>query len=715
MNMALTDVDIDVITKALGRPPNEVESAIFENLWSEHCAYRSSKPLLATMPTHGDNVVVGPGDDAAVIKFADGLVLAVAMESHNHPSYVDPYDGAATGVGGIVRDVISMGAKPIALMDCLYFGSCEKEKNRYLFEHVVAGISDYGNCIGVPVVNGEVLFHPSFDGNPLVNVACIGISKEDEIITGRVKTPGSYILLIGSTTGRDGLGGASFASRDLSEESEATDRPSVQIGDPYTEKLLIDATLKATQTGHVLACRDLGAAGLSGASAEMCSTFGGRISLDAVPLREAHMSPMEILVSESQERMVLEVSPEHVDEILAIAGKYDLNGAVIGQVIAEPRYVVEHKGSVVADIPIKLLTEGAPLCTPPNSAAAEVKEHLLSPRKAALRERMMGILSSPNIAAKEWVYRQYDHEVQVRTVVKPGNGAAVLKISGCKGIALSSGCNPQQVALDPFKGSVNTVVERAMDLAVKGAEPGAFVNCLNFGNPERADIYHQLEQAVEGLAHAARILGIPIVGGNVSLYNESEEYQTAIIPTPSIGIIGYVPDVTKCPPAVFRQEGDVIILIGTMSSEYGGSEYSTLFGLNGSVPEPHSDIKETIDTLTGLVQSGGITAASAVSRGGVVATLAKMCRDIGAAIDLSACIRHEDEIFSESPGTAVISVPPRDVNRVIDTLTSSGVPNATIGKASGNELIISVLDSTLILPLALIQECLDALTHRMVA
>ncbi|MGZ4903644.1 MAG: phosphoribosylformylglycinamidine synthase subunit PurL [Halobacteriota archaeon] len=712
--MALTDVDIDVITGALGRPPNEVESAIFENLWSEHCAYRSSKPLLATMPTTGDNVVIGPGDDAAVIKFADGLVLAVAMESHNHPSYVDPYDGAATGVGGIVRDVISMGAKPIALMDCLYFGSSEKQKNRYLFEHVVAGISDYGNCIGVPVVNGEVLFHPSFDGNPLVNVACIGISKEDQIITGRVKTPGSHILLIGSTTGRDGLGGASFASRDLSEESEATDRPSVQIGDPYTEKLLIDATLEATQTGHVLACRDLGAAGLSGASAEMCSTFGGRISLDAVPLREANMSPMEILVSESQERMVLEVLPEHLDEILAIADKYDLNGAVIGQVIEEPRYVVEHKGSVVADIPIKLLTEGAPLCTP-DTAAVEVKERVVPLSKAALRERVMSVLSSPNVAAKDWVYRQYDHEVQVRTVIKPGNGAAVLKISGCKGIAVSSGCNPQQVALDPFGGSVNTVFERAMDLAVKGAAPGAFVNCLNFGNPERADIYRQLEQAVAGLSHAARILGIPIVGGNVSLYNESEEYQTAIIPTPSIGIIGYIEDITKCPPAVFQQEDDVVILIGATSPENGGSEYSDLFGRNGSVPEPRSDVKQTIDTLIGLVQSGQITAASAVSRGGIVATLAKMCREMGAAINLSKCLQDEDEIFSETPGKAVISVSPPDVNRVVETLTSRGIPNATVGKAAGNELVIEVLDSTLILPLALIEECLNALSRRMVA
>ncbi|MGZ4901295.1 MAG: phosphoribosylformylglycinamidine synthase subunit PurL [Halobacteriota archaeon] len=711
--MALSDVDTAVISEALGRMPNEVESAIFENLWSEHCAYRSSKPLLITMPTSGDNVVIGPGDDAAVIKFADDIVLAVAMESHNHPSYVDPYDGAATGVGGIVRDVISMGAKPIALIDCLYFGSCEKAKNRYLFEHVVDGISDYGNCIGVPVVNGEVLFHPSFDGNPLVNVACVGICTKGQIVTGRVKTPGSHIVLVGSTTGRDGLGGASFASRDLSEESEATDRPSVQIGDPYTEKLLIDATLEATLTGHVLACRDLGAAGLSGASAEMCSTFGGRISLDAVPLREANMSPKEILVSESQERMVFEVLPEYVDEILAIARKYDLNAAVIGQVIEEPRYIVEHNGSVVADIPIKLLTEEAPLCTP-DKAPVEMKEYILPSREAPLHERVLRILSSPNVAAKDWVYRQYDHEVQTRTVVKPGNGAAVLAVSGGKGIALSSGCNAEQVAVDPFQGAANTVFDRAMELAIKGAKPSAFVNCLNFGNPERPEIYQQLDQAVAGLSHAARILRIPIVGGNVSLYNESEEYQTAIIPTPSIAIIGYIQDVLECPAAVFRQEGDIIVLIGKTSPEYGGSQYGTLFGLNGGVPEPPANMQKIIDTLTELVQSGKIVAASVVSRGGIVATLAKMCVDTGARINLSKCLRQDDEIFSESPGRAIISVSPEDADNVLETLTRRGIPNASIGNTVGQELIVNTLESKITLSLELIRQSLDTLSRRMV-
>ena len=712
MNMALSDVDTAVISDALGRLPNAVESAIFENLWSEHCAYRSSKPLLLTMPTSGDNVVIGPGDDAAVITFADDIVLAVAMESHNHPSYVDPYDGAATGVGGIVRDVISMGAKPIALIDCLYFGNSEKEKNRYLLEHVVAGISDYGNCIGVPVVNGEVLFHPSFDGNPLVNVACIGIATKGQTITGRVKKPGSHIVLIGSTTGRDGLGGASFASRDLSEESEASDRPSVQIGDPYTEKLLIDATLEATLTGHVLACRDLGAAGLSGASAEMCSTFGGRIWLDAVPLREANMSPMEILVSESQERIVFEVLPEHVEEVLAIARKYDLNAAVIGQVIQEPHYIVEHNGSVVADIPIKLLTEGAPLCTH-NNAPAKTKMGFIPSRQAPLRERVLRILSSPNVAAKDWVYRQYDHEVQTRTVVKPGDGAAVLAISGRKGIALSSGCNAEQVAIDPFKGAANTVFERAIELAIKGAKPSAFVNCLNFGNPERSEIYQQLDQAVAGLSHAARILGIPIVGGNVSLYNESEEYQTAIIPTPSIAIIGYVQDVSKCPAAVFKREGDIIILTGKTTPKYAGSQHSTLFGLNGGVPEPPSDVQKTIDTLTELVQSDKIAAASVVSKGGIVATLAKMCVDIGAAINLSKCLREDDEIFSESPGRVIMSVSPENVDSVRETLTRRGLPNASIGKTVGEELIVNTLESKVTLSLELIRQSLDSLSRRM--
>ena len=711
--MVLKEADERVISAALGRRPNDVESAIFENLWSEHCAYRTSKPLLQTMPTRGDIVIVGPGDDAAIIKLSDHLTLAIAMESHNHPWYVNPSDGAATGVGGIVRDIISMGAKPIALMDCLYFGSLKNEKNRYLFEHVVQGIGDYGNCIGVPVVNGEVLFHPSYDGNPLVNVVCIGLGQPDTLVTGRVKEPGSKIILIGSATGRDGLGGASFSSEILVRNlKRLTGLPS--IGDPYTEKLLIDATLEAVATGYVFACRDLGAAGLSGASAEMCSTFGGRIVLDAVPLREAGMTPREIMVSESQERMVLEVPPEHVQEILAIARKYDLNGAIIGEVINEPRYVVEFRGMVVADIPIKLLTEGAPLCTPERPKA---QSHLEQPqaRDLTLKEKAVRVLSSPNVATKEWVYRQYDHEVQTRTIVKPGSGAAVLSIDARRGIALSSGCNPTHVAKDQFQGAAGTVFENAMNLAVKGATPVAFVNCLNFGNPENADVFSQLERAVAGLSHAARILDTPIVGGNVSLYNESEEFHTAIIPTPSIGMVGILEDVSTVPPAVFQEKGDIVMMIGETYAEYGGSEYDEIFEIGGAVPQPRETIKTTIDALVKVVETGKITAATDISRGGIIAALGKMCKHVGAEVNLSGCLDNENELFSESSGRAILTVIPGSLNSVSAVLEAHDVPHATIGTVGGGALSITVGDSQLTLSLEIIERSLNTLNESMIA
>jgi phosphoribosylformylglycinamidine synthase len=710
--MVLKDSDARIITEALGRPPNEVEAAIFENLWSEHCAYRTSKPLLQTMPSNGEIVVVGPGDDAAIIKLSDKLALAIAMESHNHPSYVDPYDGAATGVGGIVRDVISMGAQPIALMDCLYFGSLEKEKNRYLFEHVVQGISDYGNCIGVPVVNGEVFFHPSYDGNPLVNVVCVGLCQVEEYVTARVKKVGSKIILMGSSTGRDGLGGASFASRDLSEESEASDRPSVQIGDPYTEKLLIDATLEVIGQGYVLACRDLGAAGLSGASAEMCSTLGGRIKLDAIPLRETGMTPREILVSESQERMVFEVSPEHVDDVLAIARKYDLNAAVIGEVIEEPNYIVEFRGDIVANIPIKLLTEGAPLCAP---GSPRDLPHSKKPavRGGTLQEKALQVLSSLNIASKEWIYSQYDHEVQTRTIVKPGEGAAVISIDASRGIALSSGCNPTQVAADPFNGAAATVLENAMNLAVKGAIPVAFVNCLNFGNPEKKEIFYQLERAINGLSHAARIIDTPIIGGNVSLYNESEEFHTAIIPTPSIGMIGILNDVSKVPSAFFSREGDAIVMIGKTYPEYEGSEFAELFGIDSVTPKPRTEIKKNIEALVEAIETGKISAANDVGRGGILIALTHMCARFGARVDLSHVLADENELFSETSGRAIMTVNNRDLPFILTLFEARDVPCASIGTVCTESLSVVMGDNSLTLPLDLIKRSLNILNDRM--
>jgi phosphoribosylformylglycinamidine synthase len=421
-----------------------------------------------------------------------------------------------------------------------------------------------------------------------------------------------------------------------------------------------------------------------------------------------------MMVSESQERMVLEVPPEHVQEILAIAGKYDLNSAVIGEVMDEPRYVVEFHGKVVADIPIKLLTEDAPLCTPERPKAQSNLEQSLAP-DLPLKERALRVLSSPNVATKEWVYRQYDHEVQTRTIVKPGNGAAVLSIDARRGIALSSGCNATQVAKDQFQGATATVFENAMNLAVKGARPIAFVNCLNFGNPENADVFSQLEQAVGGLSHAARILGIPIVGGNVSLYNESEEFHTAIIPTPSIGMVGIVDDISTVPPAVFQEKGDITMMIGETYAEYGGSEYAEIFEIGGAVAQPRETIKTTIDALVEVVGTGKITAASDISRGGLIAALGKMCKHVGAEVDLSHCLDDENELFSESAGRAILTVTPKSLDSVSAALEAHDVAFAAIGTVGGGALSITVGDSQLTLSLEAIERSLTTLSESMIA
>jgi len=456
----LPENDLKIITEEMGREPNLVEQGCFLNLWSEHCSYRSSAPLLKTFTTVGDRVIIGPGDDAAIIRFGEGWVLAIGMESHNHPSYVDPYNGSATGVGGIVRDIISMGARPIALMDPLYFGPLDTPKNLYLFEHIIEGIAGYGNCIGVPVVRGETYFDESYSGNPLVNVVCVGLAREENIVTACAQKAGNKLVLIGSTTGRDGLGGASFASRDLSEEAEAEDRPSIQIGDPFTEKLAIEATLEAIGAGYVLSCRDLGAAGLAGASSEMASKgkLGMRLEADKVILREDGMTPYEIMIAESQERILMEVEPENVDAVLAIGKKYDLHASMIGELTERLYYTVEFEGEMVADIPVMLLTEGAPTFERPSTAPPEREIGEKPNLPADLKKVVLDILSSHNIASKEWIYRQYDHEVQVRTVEKPGSDAAVLRIGDGKGLAMSCGCNPRHTLLDPYEGGKGTLL-----------------------------------------------------------------------------------------------------------------------------------------------------------------------------------------------------------------------------------------------------------------
>ena len=708
----LPENDLQIITEKMGREPNLVEQGCFLNLWSEHCSYRSSAPLLKTFTTTGEKVIIGPGDDAAIVSFGNGWVLAIGMESHNHPSYVDPYNGAATGVGGIVRDIISMGARPIALMDPLYFGPLNNPKNLYLFEHIIEGIAGYGNCIGVPVVRGEAFFDESYSGNPLVNVVAVGLAREEDVVTACAQKAGNKLVLMGSTTGRDGLGGASFASRDLSEDSEAEDRPSIQIGDPFTEKLVIEATLEAIGKGYVKSCRDLGAAGLAGASSEMASkgNLGMRIIADNVILRESGMTAYEILIAESQERMLLEVEPENVDAVLDIAKKYDLNGSMIGELTKELNYTVEFKGEIAADIPVKLLTEGAPTFERPSTAPQprDIGEKPELP--ADIKKAILSVLSSHNIASKRWIYRQYDHEVQVRTVTKPGDDAGILRIDGNEGIALSCGCNPRHTYLDPYAGGKGTVIENAMNLAVKGARGIAIVDCLNFGNPERPDIYWQFKHAILGLGDAARELSIPVVGGNVSLYNESGEFKTAIVPTPSIGLAGHIKDVAKAPAGVFSNEGDTIILVGSTSDELGGSEYYNIIGKKkiGKAPQVPENVTAVIDALISLAESEKLSASHDVSLGGIVVALAEMCEKTGAEVDLSSVadnLRTDDVLFSESYARALIATSEPDAVKEM----LKGVPYTVIGTVGGNALSIQTGDLKTELTLDEIKEARESL------
>ena len=713
----LPDEDLKIIKEKLGREPTLVEQGCFLNLWSEHCSYRSSAPLLKTFTTTGENVIIGPGDDAAVVKFEDGYVLAIGMESHNHPSYVDPYNGAATGVGGIVRDIISMGARPVALMDPLYFGPLDTPKNLFLFEQIIKGIAGYGNCIGVPVVKGETFFDRKYSGNPLVNVVAVGLCREEEIVTSRSQKTGNKLILAGSSTGKDGLGGASFASRDLSESAEAEDRPSVQVGDPYTEKLLIEMTLEAMKQGYVKSCKDLGAAGLGGASSELAvkGGLGAHIIADAVPQREPNMNAYEILLAESQERMLFEVAPENVDAVLALAEKYDLNGAVVGYLTDEPRYVVEFRGEIVADLPIDFLTGGAPTCEKLSTAPALRMEEegqkleILGDLKAAF----LKVLSSYNIASKEWIYRQYDHEVQLRTVVKPGEDSGVLRITSKKGIALSCGCQPRAILLDPYSGGKTAIIENAMNLAVKGAEGLAIVNCLNFGNPERLEIYWQLKNAILGLGDGARELSIPIVGGNVSLYNESNELKTAIPPTPSIGMIGKIDLEISLPSSFFAKSGDTIILVGETTPEMGGSEYYALFGDEnlGRVPQVPKNAPEIIKAVIEAAKSGKLSSAHDLSLGGIGAGLARMCKNACAKVDLSEIgeMQADEILFSEAPARALLATSEPDAVQEI----LKDVPHITIGNVGGNALEIKGRDFEISLSQKEISEAYGSLTRFM--
>jgi phosphoribosylformylglycinamidine synthase len=573
----LNDREYERILALLGRTPTLTELGIFSALWSEHCSYKHSKPVLRTFPTTGPNVVQGPGENAGVLRLPQGWAVAFKIESHNHPSAVEPYQGAATGAGGILRDVFTMGARPVALLNSLRFGPLDQPRNRYLFGGVVRGVGDYGNCVGVPTLGGEVGFAPGYTGNPLVNAMCVGLLREADLMRARAHGVGNVLLAVGSRTGRDGIHGASFASEELSEKSDAR-RPQVQVGDPFTEKLLLEATLELIEAGLVVAVQDMGAAGLTSSSAEMAARGGVGVELDTslVPVREEGMTPYEIMLSESQERMLVVAEPARVPEIRAVCARWELSATPVGRITDDGIFRVMHGGRVVAAIPGQPLVDDCPIYEPESRESAEARvRRAARPADASPvdpQASLVRLLDTPNIASKRWVFEQYDSTVQAATVIAPGGDAGVIEVPGTGfGLALTVDCNARLVALDPYEGGKAAVAEAARNIACTGAIPLGVTDCLNFGNPEKPEIFYQFIEACRGIADACRAFETPVTGGNVSFYNESP--TGAVDPTPTIGMVGLLPRVADRVPAHFRQPTDTIIVLGATGGELGGSAY----------------------------------------------------------------------------------------------------------------------------------------------
>jgi phosphoribosylformylglycinamidine synthase II len=705
----------------LGRTPTFTELGIVSALWSEHCSYKHSRPVLKTLPTEAPYVLQGPGENAGVISIGDGLAIAFKIESHNHPSAVEPYQGAATGVGGILRDVFTMGARPIAMLNSLRFGSLESSRVRYLFSGVVKGIGDYGNCVGIPTVAGEIVFDRAYANNPLVNAMCVGLLHEDDLIRAKAQGVGNPIIAVGARTGRDGIHGASFASEDLSEASDAK-RPRIQVGDPFTEKLLLEASLELIKSGHIVAIQDMGAAGLTSSSAEMAERgdVGVTIDVSKVPTRESGMSPYEILLSESQERMLVVAKRGHEDAVREILEKWDLTAAVIGEVIAEPVYRVTEGATVVAEFPGSRLVTECPSYSPDARESDAIKALRAAdplavparPEEADPLWTLEKLLSAPTIASKSWAYRQYDSTVRTNTVIGPGGDAAVLRVRGTnKAIAVKTDCNGRYVYLDPRVGGRIAVAEAARNVACTGARPMAITNCLNFGNPTRPEVFYQFKEAVAGMGEACRALGTPVTGGNVSLYNESP--SGAVYPTPVIGMVGLIDDLSHITRATFQHDADAVLLLGEMGGELGGSEYlATIHGeVLGAPPRCDLDLeKRVIDSLLEAIRAGAVSSAHDCSDGGLAIALAECCvADLecqsGAEIDLSPfeAIPSRGVLFGETQGRIVISSSAPE--RVLEIARKAGVPCARIGtvRRTSDTLAIKLAGATLTAPLVRLQ------------
>jgi phosphoribosylformylglycinamidine synthase len=699
--------EFERIQQLMGRQPNLLELGLFSVMWSEHCSYKSSRVHLKTLPTTGPRVVQGPGENAGAVDIGDGLCAVFKIESHNHPSFIEPYQGAATGVGGIIRDIFTMGARPIALLNALRFGSLDTALARRIFEGVVAGIGGYGNSIGIPTVGGEIVFDEMYAGNPLVNVLCLGIARKEDIVKGAAKGSGNPVYYVGAKTGRDGIHGATMASAEFDEKS-AEKRPAVQVGDPFMEKLLMEACLEVMKTGAVIGIQDMGAAGFTCSTSEMGSRGGVGMNVDVahVPQRETGMIPYEIMLSESQERMLLVVERGREHEVEEVFEKWDLHAVKVGDVTEGSRLKIHERGALVGDVPNRALTDEAPVYQRPMREPAWQKEvQRLSlaelgqpPSAQAAFDRL---IASPTIASKRWAYRQYDHTVGTNTIAQPGMSAAVVRVKGTKrGLAISVDGNGRFCYLDPYSGAMLAVAEAARNVACAGGEPIGGTNNLNFGNPERPEIMWQFGEAVRGIGDACRALNVPITGGNVSLYNETE--GRAIYPTPVLGVVGLLEDASRTTTRLFKRDGAAIILLGDNRGELGGSEYlSVMHGKVAGTP-PAIDLKREAalqSLVVKLIRDTVVESAHDCSEGGLAVAIAECTFDTNGGIGAVVNVAHADiapgyaanaTLFGESASRIVVSAARERVDAVLAAAAAAEVPAVEIGTTGGDRIQISV-------------------------
>ncbi|WP_078592553.1 phosphoribosylformylglycinamidine synthase subunit PurL [Evansella clarkii] len=694
--MGLTDEEFSLVESILGRLPNYTETGLFSVMWSEHCSYKNSKVLLKKFPTSGEKVLQGPGEGAGIIDIGDEQAVVFKIESHNHPSAIEPYQGAATGVGGIIRDVFSMGARPVAMLNSLRFGELQNPRVKYLFEEVVAGIAGYGNCIGIPTVGGEVQFDPCYEGNPLVNAMCVGLIDHKDIQKGQAKGVGNSVIYVGASTGRDGIHGATFASEELSEASEAK-RPAVQVGDPFMEKLLMEACLEAVKNDALVGIQDMGAAGLTSSSAEMASKAGSGIEmdLDKVPQREKGMTPYEMMLSESQERMLLVVEAGREQEMIELFEKWGLMAVIVGRVTDDKKLRLVHKGDVVADVPVDALAEEAPVYHKPSSEPAYFREFQekkdYRPAVEDFSRTLKGLLGQPTIASKEWVYDQYDYMVRTNTVVAPGSDAAVLRIRETdKALAMTTDCNSRYLYLDPYNGGKIAIAEAARNLVCSGAKPLGVTDCLNYGSPENPEIFWQLERSTDGLSEACEQLETPVIGGNVSLYNERS--GAAVYPTPVIGMVGLIEQTEHITTQRFKKPGDLIYIVGEAGNDFGGSELQKM--KEGSIfgHSPKIDMaveKDRQEKVLEAIQGGTVASAHDMAEGGFLVALAESLfgTELGAEVKLTG----DDvlaECFAETQSRYILTVSKEQQSRF-----ENYIPEAVcIGEVT-DEAQLKVLDS----------------------